>query len=385
MIYLDNNATTRPAPAVIEAVEAMLREDWANPSSTHALGRAARARVEAARQSVARLIGAKPRDVAFTAGGTESIHLAIRGVTAIAPRTKRAIVISAVEHDAVLELCQYLEHAPDRPWELRVAPVDCHGVINLDALDAMIDDSVAIVSIQWANNETGVIQPVETIGRLCRERNVPFHCDAIQWVGKEPTDIAALPIDLLSLSAHKFHGPKGVGALWIRRGVRLQPLLHGVQERETRAGTENTPGIVGMGVAADLARQWLEDPGARTRQAVLRDQLERDIGDRLKDAIFNNSGAPRLWNTTSVSLPGADGKQLVTALSEQDIMASTGAACSSGSEEPSRVLLAMGLDEHTARATVRLSLSRETSAEEARVATSAIADAVGPDQLTDHG
>lgn len=376
MIYLDNNATTRPAPEVVEAVAATLREDWGNPSSTYALGRAARARVEAARESVARLINAKPRDVAFTAGGTDAIHLAIRGITALAPPTKRTIIISAVEHDAVVELCEYLSRAPlggGRSWEVRTAPVDEKGVVDLHVLQDLIDDTVALATVQWANHETGVVQPVDDIGRVCRAHGVVFHCDGIQWVGKEKTDVTGVTMDLLSMSAHKFHGPKGVGALWIRRGVRLQSMAHAVQNRETHPGTENTPAIVGMGVAADLARAWLDDPTARVRPEGLRNLTEREICKRIPGAFVNGAHTPRVWNTTSIALPGVDAKRFVAALSDQGIMTSTGAACSSGSEEASRVLLAMGVPEESARGTIRLSLSRETTDAEVSAATDAIA------------
>ena len=375
MIYLDNNATTRPAAEVVAAMDEMLREVWGNPSSTHAPGRAARQRIEGAREEVAALIGARARDVVFTAGGTESIHLAIRGVASIAPADKRTIVVSAVEHEAVAELCEFLGTQRERAWEVRVVPVDRDGVVEPAALEELVDDSVAVVSVQWANHETGVVQPVERIGEVCRGRGAVFHCDGVQWIGKARADVSAVPIDLLSMSAHKFHGPKGVGALWVRRGVRLQPLVHGVQERETRGGTENAPGIVGMGVAARVAREWLEgDGGAHGRE--LRDRLERGIREVVADAVMNGAGVERMWNTASVSLPGSDGKKIVTALSDRGVMCSTGAACSSGSEEASRVLLAMGVDESRARGTVRLSLSRETMEDEIRESILPIREAV---------
>lgn len=364
MIQLDNNATTRPCRAAREAVARALGECWHNPSSVHRAGQAARGAVELARQDLARLIGAAPREIVFTSGGTESIDLAIRG--ALAATGKNVIVTSPVEHSAVTSLCDSLG---GRGVEVRRPPVSREGVVDPDALGDLIDEGVALVSVQWANNETGAVQPIDRIGRVCRDRGVLFHTDAVQWVGKSTTDLGdteALAVDLLSLSAHKFHGVKGAGALWIRRGVRIDPTLLGAQELGRRGGTENVPGILGAGAAAREAIGWLADPGERERLGAMRDRLERAILERVDGASVNGPTAPgaRLWNTTNIAIPGADSETMLLMLSERGLCASAGAACSSGSLEPSPVLLAMGLDPALAAASLRLSLSRETTEEE---------------------
>lgn len=370
-IYLDNNATTRPAPEVVAAMREMLEESWANPSSVHRAGQAARQRVELARQSVSRLLGCTPREIIFTSGATESIDLAIRGVLGAGPPDRKTIITTAIEHEAVRELCNSLVIG-SLPSGIRVrsAPVrgDRSGVVDVGALEPLIDDSVALVSVQWANNETGAIQPIEQVGALCRARSgtngeILFHTDATQWVGRMPTDVARLPIDLLSCSAHKFHGPKGAGALYARRGVRLRPTLRGTQELDRRGGTENTPGIVGMGVAADLARAWLEDASGREHIAELRDRFEAAVLAGVPDVRINGptARAERLWNTTNIAFPRLEAEALLLLLSERGVCASAGAACSSGSLNPSPVLLAMGIPPEEAHGSLRFSLSLETT------------------------
>ncbi|MEZ6243926.1 MAG: cysteine desulfurase family protein [Phycisphaerales bacterium] len=377
MIQLDNNATTRPTTAVVEAVTRALTECWHNPSSVHRAGQAARAAVELARQDVARLIGASPREVVFTSSGTESIDLAIRGV--LAQTRKRTIVTSPVEHAAVRGVCASLEAAG---WRVRHLPVDGEGLADAGALPALLDDDVALVSVQWVNNETGGIQAIGEIGRACRERGVVFHTDAVQWVGKAPTDVSdpdGPPVDLLSLSAHKFHGPKGVGALYVRKGVRLAPTMGGAQELGRRGGTENVPGILGAGAAAREAIAWLADDVARAALAQLRDRLERGLVDQIPGARINGPTDParRLWGTTNISIPGAESERMLLALSERGVCASAGAACSSGSLEPSPVLLAMGLGESVAGSSIRLSLSRFTTGDEIERAIGLIARCAG--------
>jgi cysteine desulfurase len=368
-IELDNNATTRPEPQVVEAMTEVLREQWHNPSSVHRGGQAARYRVEQARRSLAELVGAMPRDVVFTSGATEALDLAIRGLLDARPPDsgRDVIVTTAIEHEAVRDLTKALDD--NRSIAVRHLPLNGYGVIETSTLANLLDDRVALVCAQWANNETGAIQPVEAIGRACRERRIPFVCDATQWVGKMPTKLASrrepegAPIDAMAMSAHKFHGPKGVGALLTRSGLGLKPRLLGTQERERRGGTENVPGIVGMGVAGELAQKWLEDGGERERLAALRDRLERTIVDRVDGAQINGPTAPgaRLWNTTNIAFPALEAEAILLGLSEQGLHASAGAACSSGSLEPSPVLLAMGVPERLAHGSIRFSLSRHTT------------------------
>jgi cysteine desulfurase len=371
-IYLDNNSTTRPLPQVVEAVDRMLRDHWHNPSSMHRPGQEARQLLELARTSVAALIGARPRELVFTSGATESIDLATRGVLEATGR--RTIVTTRIEHEAVRDVCEVLERRGEA--EIRWLPVTARGIVDIDALPDLLDDTVALVSIQWANNETGAIQPIDAIGAQCRERGVLFHSDATQWIGKMPTDVTVAPVDMLSFSAHKFHGPKGVGGLWLRRGVRLRPRLHGTQEQERRGGTENVPGIVGMGAAAECAMQWLADAEERTRLAAARDAFEQALLNAVPDAQRNGPASPRLWNTTNIGFPRLESEALLLLLSERGVCASAGAACSSGSLDPSPVLLAMGVPEAVAHGSLRFSISRETTDQELHEAARRIAECV---------
>lgn len=356
IIYLDNNATTRPSEGVIAAMERALREHWHNPSSVHRAGQAARREVELARQSVADLIGVKAREVTFTSGGTESIDLAVRGVLAAG---QGALVTTRMEHAAVRDIAEDLEKS-GRP--VRWLRISRDGVVDLQDLAPALAEKPALVSVQWANNETGVVQPVAEIAAACRGAGVLFHCDATQWVGKEP--VAAPVGDLLTCSPHKFHGPKGVGVLWARTGVRLRPRLLGTQELGRRGGTENVPGIVGAGAAAAEALAWLAEPSRRQELARLRDAFEAGVVAGAPGAVVNGAGAPRLWNTSNIGFPRLEAEGLLMLLSEQGVCASAGAACSSGSLDPSPVLLAMGVEEAVAHGSVRFSLSRETTPEE---------------------
>jgi len=360
VIHLDHNATTQPSPGVIDEVVRALGELWGNPSSAHRPGQAVKAAVELARRDVASLIGARPNEVVFTSGGTESIVLAIRGVTDVTDR--RAVVASTVEHPAIRDLIADLGRRG--LIEARWAPVDGNGAVRLDAIDELIDDSVALVSVQRCNNETGSVQPVREIGELCRARGAVYHCDATAWAGRTPLDVAEEPIDLLTFSAHKFHGPKGVGVLWVRPGTPLGPQAVGSQELGRRAGTENVPGILGLAAAAREAVRWLEDAGALARQEALRDRLEARLTGRVPDAVVNGAGAPRIWNTSSIGFPGVEAQALVMMLSERGVCVSAGSACASGAHEPSAVLRAMGLRDEVALGSIRCSLSRHTTAEE---------------------
>lgn len=363
-VYLDNNATTRPEPAVVDAMIAMLRDAWGNPSSGHRVGQAARQKIELARQSIARLIGAQPAEIVLTSGSTESINLGIRGVLAALWRDqprRRTIITSPIEHEAVRDLCTSL--VEEAGATLRILPLKAGGVVDADALPGLLDDSVGIVSVQWANNETGVVHPLEKMGAMCRERGVALHTDATQLIGKCPVDMKTVPVDLLSLSAHKFYGPKGAGALYARRGVRFRPIMHGAQERERRGGTENTAGIVGMGVAADLARAWLDDQRAIETATALKREFERRVLEAEPDARVNGAD-PRLWNTSNIGFRGLEADALLLLLSERGVCASAGAACSSGSLDPSPVLMAMGVSAEFAHGSVRFSLGRETTSAE---------------------
>lgn len=358
VIYLDNNATTRPAPEVVAAMLPYLTDFYGNPSSVHRFGQRSRQAIDEARHQVATLIGAADSELLFTGGGTEAINTAIRALWAArAPRKK--IVISAVEHSATRELCQSMVREGAQIVEV---PVDRSGRLDEDQLRQVVDDQTALVSIMWANNETGVLSPVESIARLCQERRVPFHCDGVQAVGKIPVNVKQIGMDAMSLAGHKFHGPKGVGALYVRRGLRVRPLLvGGPQETGRRGGTENVPGIVGMGKAAELAGAHLGD---MPRVAVLRDRLERSILERIEDAHVNGTRDQRLPNTTNIGFARLEAEAILLLLSEQGICASAGAACASGSLEPSHVLRAMKIDEKVAHGAVRFSLSRYTTDEE---------------------
>lgn len=364
VIYLDNNSTTRVAPEVVAAMTPYWREQFGNPSSIHRVGQAARHAVEVAREQVAALIGAKPRDIVFTGGGTEADNLAILGTLASYP-AKRHIVTTPVEHVAVHSLCERLEK---EGYAVSWLSVDQRGDLSPDELRAALRDDTALVSVMHANNETGVIFPIEEIAAVCAERGVPLHVDAVQTAGKLPIDVVRLGANLLSLSAHKIHGPKGVGALYIGRKTRLRnQLVGGHQERDVRPGTENVAGIVGFGEAARLAHERVRSGGWKT-VADLRDELEREILAAVPTARVIGGECPRTPNTTNIAFESLEAEAILISLSEQGVCASSGAACSSGSLEPSHVLSAMGIDERLAHGAIRLSLSTETTREEIREA-----------------
>ena len=353
--YLDNNATTQPAPQVREAMVAALTESFGNPSSVHRFGQHARQLVEEARGQVAQLVGCSEAEILFTGGGTESINTAVRGLLgARAPRRK--VVISTVEHSATRELCAVLAK---EGVEVVAVEVDSEGRLDFEQLAVNLSDDVALVSLMWANNETGVLFEVERIAAMCREHRVPFHCDGTQAPGKIPVDVTAAGVDAMSFASHKFHGPKGAGALFVRRGLRYRPLvIGGPQERGRRGGTENVPGIVGMGKAAEMARDALSQ---MPRVAALRDRLEREILHRIPQSRVNGRTDLRLPNTTNIGFYQLEAEAILLLLSEQGVYASAGSACASGSLEPSAVLRAMRVDDRYAHGAVRFSLSRYTT------------------------
>lgn len=359
MIYLDYNATTPVDPAVFEAMRPILLETFGNPSSGHAVGRQAGAAVSRAREQVAAAIGATPHDILFTSGGTEADNLAIRGLAAMDP-ARRHIVCSTVEHPAVLVTCRALARAGYRLTEIGV---DREGRLDISELAAALTPDTALCAIMAANNETGTVLPVDRVGRLCRERGVPFHVDATQALGKIQVDVSEWNCDTLACSAHKLYGPKGAGALFVRRGVGLVPQqLGGHQERELRGGTHNAPGIVGFGAACAIAVGRLDDEG--TRLGALRDRLERGLLDAIPGTVRNGPAAPRLPNTANLSFPGVEAQALLIALDQAGICVSGGAACASGAIEASPVLLAMGIPEEVARCAIRFSVGRMTTERE---------------------
>jgi cysteine desulfurase len=346
---------------------AALREEFGNPSSVHHFGQRAKAAVDQARSATAALVGAEPSDVLFTSGGTESDNLAIRGAAEALERTgRRHLVASGIEHEAVLNTLKALAR---RGWTTTLLPVDHTGIVSPDALRAALTDETALVSIMHANNEIGTVQPIAELARLAHERGALFHTDAVQSAGKMAVDVKALGVDLLSISAHKFYGPKGVGALWVRRGLRLLPVLTGgKQERNRRAGTENVPGIVGMGAAAAIARGKMPEEAARL--SALRDRLEDGILRAVPGTAVNGAREPRVPNTSNISFDRIEAESLLIALDLEGVAVSTGSACSSGTLEPSHVLKAMGFPPHRTQNSLRFSLgAANTEAEIDRVVT----------------
>ena len=352
LVYLDNNATTKPAPEVIAAMLPMYEEWYGNPSSVHRFGQRARQAIDETRAQLSQLVGCASSELSFTGGGTEAVNTAIRGILAARSPRKR-IVVSAVEHSATRELCQQLA---SEGAEIITLDVDRNGQLDLEKLSPALSDETALVSLMWANNETGVLFPVREIAAICRSKQIPFHCDGTQAAGKIPVNVMELGVDAMSFAAHKFHGPKGVGALFARRGLRVRPLIiGGPQEQGRRGGTENVPGIVGMGKAAELAKAALPEIN---RVARLRDRLEQSILQNIPDAHVNGSVDRRLPNTTNIGFSRLEAEAILLLLSEQGICASAGAACSSGSLEPSHVLKAMKIDLNVAHGAIRFSLSR---------------------------
>jgi len=362
VIYLDNNATTRLAPEALDAMEPYLTGFYGNPSSIHGFGSRVARKIQEAREQVAALLGAgDPVEIVFTSCGTEGDNAAIRGMLESRP-DKRHVVTTQVEHPAVLSLCQHLEK---KGYRVTWLGVDGNGMLDLDELRDSLTDDTALVSIMYANNETGVIFPIDAIGEIVKARGIPLHVDAVQAAGKLPLNLGQTPVDLLTVSAHKFHGPKGVGALYVRRGITFRPfLIGGHQERGRRGGTENVAGIVGMGKAAELALKNMPEEERRVRS--LRDRLENSLLESCPDGRVNGDRAKRLPNTLNMSFKFLEGESILVLLDQDGICASTGSACTAGSAEPSHVLRAMGVPPDWLQGAVRFSLSRYTTEEEVR-------------------
>jgi cysteine desulfurase len=390
-IYLDNNATTQPDERVLAAMQQAYRELWANPSSVHRFGQLVRHNLELARQATARLIGCRDRELVFTSGGTESNNLALRGVLGPgrAGESARVLITTDVEHAAVREPGEALA---GYGVEVVKLPVDGQGQLDPGVLAGALRQyggrgGVVLVSVQWVNNETGVIQPIAELAACCRAAGqehagagtrVLLHSDATQAVGKMAVDVGAAGLDLMTLVGHKFHGPKGVGALFVRSGVKLRAQnLGGPQERQRRGGTEDAPGIIALGVAAQLAEAFLADAEALAPLAGLRDRFEQGVRAALPETVVNGGGAARrIWNTSNLGFPGLEAEAIVLGLSERGLCVSAGAACSSGSLEPSPVLRAMGVPEEVAHGSIRFSLSRHTTAAELGQAVTLVAEVV---------
>lgn len=359
-VYLDHSATTPLHPEVLEAMLPYLKDTFGNPSSIHMFGQKARKAIEDARAQVASLIGADHKEVFFTSGGTESDNLAIKG-TALANQTKgKHIIISPIEHHAVLNSCHYLEK---QGFKLTYLPVDKYALVNpQDVKDAIKSDTI-LISIMLANNEIGTIQPIAEIGKIIREKEIPFHTDAVQAMGKIPVDVNKLNVDLLTISAHKTYGPKGTGALYIRKGTKVTPLIHGGHHEYTRRpGTENVAGIVGLAKALELA--YTEMPDASAKLKKLRDRLENGLKQRIKDVQLNGHPEKRIANLLNLSFQFVEGESMLLALDMKGIAISTGSACTSGSLEPSHVLSAMGIPHEITQGSLRFSLGRMNTEED---------------------
>lgn len=356
MIYLDNNATTAVAPEAIEAMAECMRSGPTNPSSKHKAGECSKESVMQARGEVARFLSCSPPEIVFTSCGTESNHMAILGALALNP-DKKHIVASAVEHPSCLELLRHLEK---QGVAVTYVPVDAQGQLDAAAVASSIRPDTALVTVMWANNETGVIFPIEAIAAITKEKGVLFHTDAVQAVSKIPVDLKQVPVDLLSLSGHKLHGPTGIGVLFVRKGIKLPSQIFGHQERARRGGTENVPGIIGLGKAAVLAQKELAEQ--QVHLAALRDRLEAAVLAAVPIATVNGAGAKRVSNTTNIRFGNLEAELLLERLDRAGICASAGAACTSAGTEPSHVLLAMGVDERGALSSIRFSLGRDNTA-----------------------
>lgn len=360
-VYLDHSATTPVDPEVAAIMMTYYTEKYGNPSSVHGFGREAKQALEQARSQVAELIGATPKEITFTSGGTEADNLAILGTAEALRKKGKHIITSCIEHHAVLETCEYLEK---NGFDLTVIPVDEEGIISVDEVQKAIRPDTILISMMHANNEVGSIQPISEIGKLAKEHSIVFHVDAVQSLGKIPVNVEEMNVDLMTVSGHKIYGPKGVGALYVRKGVRIVPLIHGGgQERKRRSGTENTPGIIGFGKACELAGQQMADDAER--QKKLRDKLMNGILDRIEYVKINGPvGEKRLPNNVNVSIRFVEGESLLLSLDMLGIAASSGSACTSGSLDPSHVLLGMGLVHETAHGSLRFSLGRQNTEEE---------------------
>jgi cysteine desulfurase len=368
-IYLDNNATTPVLPEVLEAMRPYFGEHFGNASSIHHHGQETRAAVERARESVALLHGCKAAEIVFTSGGTEGDNLAISGLTSEGDH----IITSSIEHHAVLHACRHLE---ETGCEVTYLPVDSRSLVDPDEVRRALRPNTKLISIMMANNETGVLQPVEEIGKIATEADIYFHTDAVQAAAKVRIDVKKIGCDALSISGHKIHAPQGVGALYVRKGSHLQPLFYGGRhERSRRAGTENVPGIVGLGKAAELAMQAFER-GDDKKMSAMRDRLQQGILAQVEGAAVNGEGAPRVPNTSNISFDHVEGESMVISLDLKGLAVSTGAACSSGAIEPSHVLTAMGLRADRARGSIRFSLGKQNTAEDVDFALALVPETV---------
>ena len=368
-IYLDNNATTPVLPEVFEAMRPYFGEHFGNASSIHHHGQDTRAAVERSRDSVAALLACRSAEIVFTSGGTEGDNLAIAGLTGPGDH----IITSTIEHHAVLLACKHLE---EQGRDLTYVPVDGRGQVNPDDIRRALRPDTKLISIMMANNETGVLQPVEEIGKIAAEADVCFHTDAVQAAAKVPIDVNRIGCGALTISGHKMHAPQGVGALYLRKGTKLQPLFYGGRhERSRRAGTENVPGIVGLGKAAELAMQAF-DRGDDKKMSALRDRLQQGILAQVEDAAVNGDGAPHVPNTSNISFDHIEGESMVISLDLKGLAVSTGAACSSGAIEASHVLIAMGLRTDRARSSIRFSLGKQNTAEDVDLALALVPETV---------
>ncbi len=368
-IYLDNNATTPVLPEVFEAMRPYFGDQFGNASSIHHHGQQTRAAVEDARASVAALLGCRASEIVFTSGGTEADNLAIAGLVSAGDH----VITSSIEHHAVLLACKHLEEIG---VEVTILPVDGRSLVDPGDVRRALRPNTKLISVMMANNETGVLQPVEEIGRIAAEAGVCFHTDAVQAAAKVALDVKRIGCHALTISGHKIHAPQGVGALYVRKGTRLQPLFYGGRhERSRRAGTENVPGIVGLGKAAQLAKEAL-DRGDDKKAAAMRDRLQQGILAQVEEAGVNGDGAPRVPNTTNIHFDHIDGEAMVIALDLKGVAVSTGAACSSGAIEPSHVLLAMGLRNDQARASIRFSLGKQTVDDDIDIALALVPETV---------
>ena len=360
-IYLDHSATTYILDEVYEAMLPYLKKSFGNPSSFHWFGREARKSVENSREKIAEVISAKPNEIYFTSGGTEADNTAIKGVAFANQSKGNRIITSKIEHHAVIHTCQYLEK---KGFNITYLPVDKYGTVDLDALKSAITDKTILISIMHTNNEIGTIQPIEEIGRIAKESGIYFHTDAIQSFGKIPIDINKMNIDLLSMSAHKIYGPKGIGALFIRKGVKIEPLLHGGHhEMNKRAGTENVPGIIGFGKAGEIAKKDIENNIYKNIEAY-RDYLQNGIIEKINNVYVNGHPEKRLPVILNVCFEFIEGESIMLKLDGKGIAVSSGSACTSGSLEPSHVLLAMGIEPAIAQGSVRFSLGKENTKQE---------------------
>ncbi|HJN71739.1 MAG: cysteine desulfurase [Phycisphaerae bacterium] len=372
-IYLDNNATTRPLEAVNEIMQSTMSQQWGNPSSIHRIGQEARQLVDLAREQVAKLINANPSEITFTSGGTEAANLALHSACQERP-DRKLIITSQIEHAAVAEMADAL---CDRGIEVIRINNDEHGVMSMQELETLLQDranEIAVVSLMWCNNETGVIEPIEKASLLCKKYDVLLHSDGTQWVAKMPVDVRDVQIDFLSFASHKFHGPKGIGAIYTKEGIVISPLvLGGPQERRRRGGTENVPAIAGFGVASEAALSWLNKANVDL-MIKLRDDFEMQLKETIPQIKINSSGAPRAWTTSSVAFPEIKGELLLLMLSERGVYASSGSACSSGAFKESAVIAALG-DQDGEWGTVRFSFARTTTHEELSQAVQIISEA----------